>query len=501
MPERVSRNLGQDDSGSVAGRAARGFIPFLVPAVLLLVLLALVDRDPATGVTASRSPFSDEAWSVMNARNLVRLGTWAPDDWHLYLVNLPFSVLEAIAFQVAGVGIVQARLLSVVATVATATMLLIGLRGPFGRMPAAVAAISFASSTLVLYYGRLALLEPMVAASITLAVILVARAGDERSGRFGFVAGLALATAIGTKPNAGFAVIGILVGVAVVGAHTDPAVRRWLAAAIAVIAAAGVAWLGLVGLPHAAEVAADVRIWPPQRIPRSIGDLVSAVAHYPFSSDGAVLAAAPVGLAGIAGVAATIAHWHDMDATGRRLVSAAVGWLVMGSAPLLILSYHPNRYAMPLIPALSILVAAGLSALRPTLARLNVGVRRVSAVTLAVVLAIPGATAYAGWISHGSRDLVTVQSDVERLVPAGSVVEGDFAPLFAMTTRARTIVSWPSAGVNAGDAYATQGVRWLMVAPDAPPSWVALHAAAWSGRRRVMCLTWGADDVCLFALP
>ena len=485
----------------MAGRAARAAIPLLIPAVLFVVLLAFADHDPVRGVTASRSPFSDEAWSVMNARNLVRLGTWAPDDWHLYLVNLPFSVLEAGTFQLLGVGIVQARLVSVVATVATAGMLAIGLRGTFGRVPAAVAAIAFATSTLVLYYGRLALLEPLVAAALTLAVVLATRAGGERGGRFGLLAGLALAIAIGTKPNAGFAAVGILVGVAVVGARRDPAVRRWLAGAVTGIAACGLAWLAAFGIPHLAEVAADVRIWPQQHLPRSLGDLFYAVAHYPFSSDGAIPAAGPLGLAGIAGLAGTAARWRDVDPTGRRLVAAAGGWLVAGTVPLLILSYHPNRYVMPLLPALSILLAAGLAALGPTLAGMTTLRRRAVLLTLVAALALPGSLAYAGWIAGSQRSLVTTQADFERLLPADAVVEGDFAPLFAMTSHARTIVAWPGAGVNAGDVYAAQGVRWLVGAPDAPPSWVTRHPAAWSGRRSLECLTWGDDDVCLFALP
>src|SRR4029077_2153586 len=102
MQDRDPRHPGAPQPVSRARRAATEAIPLLIPAVLFLALLAFIDHDPVRGVTASRSPFSDEAWSVMNARNLVRLGTWAPDDWHLYLVNLPFSVLEAGTFQVLG---------------------------------------------------------------------------------------------------------------------------------------------------------------------------------------------------------------------------------------------------------------------------------------------------------------------------------------------------------------------------------------------------------------
>lgn len=501
MQDRTPRRPGAPAPVSRARRAATEAIPLLIPAVLLLALLAFIDHDPVRGVTASRSPFSDEAWSFMNARNLVRLGTWAPDDWHLYLVNLPFSILEAGTFQLLGVGIVQARLVSVIATAATAGLIAIGLRGTFGRVPAAVAAIAFASSTLVLYYGRLALLEPLVAASLTLGVVLAARAGGERAGRFGLLAGLALAIAIGTKPNAGFAAVGILVGVALVGARGDPAARRWLGGAVIAIGTCGLAWLAALGLPHLDEVAADVRIWPQQHLPRSIGDLLYSIAHYPFSSDGAIPATLPLGLAGIAGFAGSVARWRDVDPTTRRLVAASAGWLVLGTLPLLILSYHPNRYVVPLLPALSILLAAGLAAIGPRLSRMTARRRWAAIMTLVVALALPGSLAYGAWIAGSPRTLVATQADFERLLPADAVVEGDFAPLFAMTTHARTIVAWPGAAVNAGDVYASQGVRWLVVAPDAPPPWVARHPTAWSGRRSLTCLTWGDDDVCLFSLP
>jgi hypothetical protein len=478
-------------------------LPLLIPVGLLVALVALIDLDPAHGVTGSRSPFSDEGWGVMNARNLVRLGTWAPDDWHLYLVNLPFSITEAVSFQLLGVGIVQARLVSVLATVATAGILAVGLRGPFGRVPALVAAVAFASSTLVLFYGHLALLEPLVTACLTLGVVLVIRANDAHAGRWGVVAGLALAIAIGTKPNAAFAAVGILAGIALIGIRSDPALRRWLAWSLAAIGACAVAWLAFVGIPNASRVAADIRIWPAQRLPASPRALIGAIGRYPVASDGAIPATAPALLGGAIGVVASFLGWRRLDATGRRLVCAAVGWLVLGFAPLFILSYHPNRYVEPLIPALAILLAAGLSVAWPRLrARVSRPILVVAGATLVAVLAAPGSIAYAGWIAHGSRTLVATQAAFERLVPDGAILEGDFAPLFAMTTRAQAIVPWPHAGVNVGDRYADRGVRWLVASGDEPPpGWVAQHPDAWAGRRSVHCATWDRQDVCLFALP
>lgn len=474
--------------------------PLLIPVILLVALLLIAGLDPAPGMTASRSPFTDEAWSVIGARNLARFGTWATDDWHLYLVNLPFSGLEALSFQVLGVGIVQARLVSILATVGTTALLAIGLRRPFGRLPAAIGAASFAASTLVLFYGHLALLEPLVATGLTLAVVLVWSAGGERAGRSGLLAGLALALAIGTKPNAVFASIGILLGVAIVGGRHDRVVRRWLMGALASIAASAVAWVVVVLVPHGSEVAADIRIWPAQHLPGSVGDLVYSIVHYPFSTDGAIPAALVLGIAGMAGLVGSIARWSDLDAGRRRMVGAATGWLVVGVVPLFGLDYHPNWYVVPLLPAFSVLLGAGLSIARPTFGGSTLR-RRVAAIGLVVVLVLPGLAAYGSWLTSGTSDLVPAQTAVARLLPAGSVVEGDLAPLLAMTSGATTIVRWPNAGVNAGDGYADQGVRYVVTSPNAPPSWVSRHRAAWAARQALRCMTWGGEVVCLFAVP
>jgi hypothetical protein len=331
--------------------------------------------------------------------------------------------------------------------------------------------------------------------------MLVARLGRGHDGRIGLLSGLLLALAIGTKPNATFAVLGILLGVVVAGGMASSVVRRWAIGAVASIAACAVVWLATIGIPHLPDVAADVRIWPAQRLPRSIGDLVYSVAHYPFSSDGAITGGGPVGLAGIAGAIGSIAGWRSLNPAARRLVGAAIGWLVAGGIPLLILNYHPNRYVAPLIPALSILLAAGASLVwresPRTMSRRGAG----AAALLALVLVAPGAVGYAGRFATTGRNLVDEQATFERIVPAGAVMEGDFAPLFAMTTGAQTIVSWPSAGVNNGDEYADRRVRWLLIAPGDPPAWVALHPEAWGARQRVLCLTWGTEPVCLYSLP
>jgi hypothetical protein len=53
----------------------------------------------------------------------VLFGHWSTDDWNLYLLNFPFSVSAAAVFSMGGVGIVQARVISIVATALTVFVL------------------------------------------------------------------------------------------------------------------------------------------------------------------------------------------------------------------------------------------------------------------------------------------------------------------------------------------------------------------------------------------
>lgn len=79
-------------------------------------------------------------------------------------------------------------------------------------------------------------------------------------------------------------------------------------------------------------------------------------------------------------------------------------------------------------------------------------------------------------------------------------MQGDLAPVLAMRARAQTIVSRPATGINAGDLYASPGVRWVLTSGDAP-AWAPLHAAAWAARAEVLCVAWGPGRTCLYRLP
>ncbi len=470
-----------------------------IAVAVVVVMLAFLGADPAFGVTTSNGPFTDESWDVMNARNFVLLGMWATDDWTLHLVNLPFSVSAAAVFSVFGVGIEQARLVSIAATGMTVAALGLGLRRWIGAGPAALAAVAYGGATLVLFYGRLAFLEPMVAMWLTLGALAVLRARSDSSLRLGILAGGLLALGVGTKPSALAAVIGILAAVAIAGRRERP-VRRWVGGAGLSVVALGLAWAVLIWLPNRSAISDVLRIWASEPIIAPFGTVLHRVATYP-ASDGFVALSIPLLAAGGVGWGIAAARWRTLGPEVRLLLAGATGWLVLGFGLLAVAPYRPNRYEVPLLPALAILVGIGARGASGVITRRAPGRAGAVGVALALVLVVPGAISYASWMGSATYRLPAVQAQLAAEIPAGSVTQGDYAPAFAMRARATTIVSRPATHISPGDLYASRGVRWFVGHAHDAPVWAKLHRAAWDGRQQVLCTPWGSEPVCVWRLP
>jgi 4-amino-4-deoxy-L-arabinose transferase-like glycosyltransferase len=471
-------------------------VPPIVVAILLLLLLA---ADPAAGITTSNGIRTDEAWDVINARNLVLLGHWSTDDWNLHLVNVPYSVVMAAVFSAFGVGIEQARLVSVAATAITIGALGLGLRRALGGGAALLAAIAFGGATLVLYYGRLAFLEPTVTMWLTIGGLLVLRARSDRSGRWGSGAGIAFALAIGTKPSVLFAITGLLIAVAVVGIR-DAAPRRWLIGATAVIVVAAIGWTLLIGLPNREAVATDLRIWAAEPILASPATLLRTLATFLIRNDHMLLLAVPILVFAAPGTVVALRARRGLHPQVVDLAVAAVGWLVAGYGLLAVAPYRPNRYELPLLPALAILGAIGWCSLMDRRPDWRPRARVVAVGAVAVAVAAPGLLSMAGWARSATYVLPAVQSQVSAALRRGDTIEGALAPAFALDAPAITLVSRQQTSVNPGDLYATRGVRWFVGARGAKPSWAKLHPAAWSGRVELVCVEWGGPT-CVWHVP
>jgi 4-amino-4-deoxy-L-arabinose transferase-like glycosyltransferase len=476
---------------------------FLPAAAVLAVLSPFVDMDPADGFTFSNSPFTDEAWWLANARNFALFGEWSTDDWNLHLVSPVYSALQAAALSATGVDMMAARLVVIGAVALTCLILVLGLRRPFGTGPAVAGAAAYGFSILVLYYGRLAYLEPLVAAGLAAGAFASARSDASRPWLWGLVGGGLFAFAIGVKPTAIPLVGGMIAVLLVIQGARSPWTRRWALGATAAVLAAALTWSVAVIVPQREAVSVVARILAEVTLPDNPGELLYRVLSYPISNDRALIYSLPLLLGGTAGAVLAWAGRRTLPASTRRLLVIAVSWVVVGVIVLMVIPYRPNRYFLPLLPGLAILTAAAFSLWGGWAHhRLPAWARSRLLATLAIVaLTLPGLLVHLTYMQGSTRNLVPLQERVAAVLPEAAAVEGAYAPLLAFRAPAVAIVSRPAAAVNEGDLYTVHGVRWLVVEPGDEPAWAPRQPAAWGARQIVLCEPWGRVELCLLRVP
>ncbi|HET6379510.1 MAG TPA: hypothetical protein VFH63_00545 [candidate division Zixibacteria bacterium] len=474
----------------------------MLPAIALAALLGTqLSADPAAGVTFSNSPFTDEGWNVMGARNVVLLGDWGAGNWSLHLVQLPFTLAQAAGFALMGVGIVQARIVALLCTVGAVALIGLATGRRLGAASGVLAGLALGSCALVLYYGRLVFIEDIVLLSLAGGLALLVWRDAPPRLAITVAAGALLAIAVGSKPLALFSVLGILAGILVAG---DRAWRVRALLAAAVVTAMGVGWVLLIGLPNAERIGFVLQIWAEQRLPENFGQLVERVVTYPLPgrSDRTVLLSLPLSAVGAAGLLAAVLRWRSLAPDQKVLAGAAVGWLVLGVGVLLVASYRPNRYALPYLPALAVLSGFALPPARAWLSRLRPIATGLAAGLAAALVVAPGMASYASWALAATHEGPRLQAEVASLIGRDPApVEGGLAPFLAMTAPVPIHVRWASSQVNSGDLYADAGVRWMVLTGTQFPLWAEAHPEAWEGRRELGCYAWGEGRHCLLHFP
>ncbi|HEX6140671.1 MAG TPA: glycosyltransferase family 39 protein [Candidatus Limnocylindria bacterium] len=483
-----------------ASTTLRAGLPLLPALLALVAMLAILPSDPAPGMTDSSSPYTDEAYNVVNARNEVLLGRWSTDDWNLHLVNGPFSPAVAGVYRLFGVGIEPARLFVTLLSCLAIALVALVSAASFGTLAGVLAGIALGGNTLMLYYGRLAYLEPMVLLFLLAGTTLLIARPPIAGWRLGAAGGLLLGMGIATKPSAAFAAIGILAGVSLAGGIRRRATWEPVGAALAGMVAVGIGWLLLIGLPNWPAVQADLRIWAAEPPPENVGQALQRMAAYLTVNDGAIGFAFTLAIAAAAGAVVAVRRWRFLEPAHRAVVGAAVGWLVAGMGLLLIVPYRPNRYVVPMLPALALLAAVGVEHLLQAVASLRGG-RAVAVIALSAGLALPGASAYAGWAATQTHRLTEAQALVEQHVGPGEAVQGELAPLFALRVPVITYISRPADGINPGNLYASGHVRWLVQRPHSAPAWWPQERPAWRAQETAGCVDWGGFERCLVHIP
>ncbi len=154
-----------------------------VISIILMLLLRFVamDSDAYSKLSWSTALLTDEGFYTHDARNLVLFGQEHTDGFNNALIMPTLHYLQVIVFKLAGVGVIQARLISIVLSL---LMLIIFYRTVwrvFGTNAAAIATLFLGLDHTNLLYNRMALMDTPAAFLMTIVLWIFIRAYDVSS--------------------------------------------------------------------------------------------------------------------------------------------------------------------------------------------------------------------------------------------------------------------------------------------------------------------------------
>lgn len=175
--------------------------------LMVVTLLALALRvcfpaaDPPWRTPVGVVWHDEGAW-VHNARNKALYGRWRVDEWNPIFIAPVFTGLEYVSFELFGVGVRQARLVSQLAGLASVVLLGLGVRRVAGNAAGLIAAALLATNYVYVMYDRAAIMEGLMVAFIVSSWYCSARSMERPS--WGVAAALLAVLAYFTKAAAAF---------------------------------------------------------------------------------------------------------------------------------------------------------------------------------------------------------------------------------------------------------------------------------------------------------
>jgi len=358
-------------SGSDANRR---FVLALAGVLALAAALRVLfpTADPPWNAPVGIVWHDEGAW-VHNARNRAIWGAWSLDAWNPMYIAPVFTLLEYLSFAALGVGVWQARLVSVVAGFASVWLLALGVRRLGGWTAGIIAGLLLGTNYVYVMYNRAALMETTMAAFVVAGWYCYVRA-QERPW-WGVLAGVCALLAFFTKAAAAFFVAAIALDAVLCWilprtVSTDAA-RRASIGVLAGLAAGGLVALAVFVGPHWAEYQFyNWQISVTRKPAYDLRSVMDRVSGFPILHDVLTRSWLVIVVATIGGLA-SLARWRTLVPPERLLL----GWLAIGTLELLVHDVGNERRFVFLIPAavaVAALVLGGRRALAgPELARLT----------------------------------------------------------------------------------------------------------------------------------
>jgi 4-amino-4-deoxy-L-arabinose transferase-like glycosyltransferase len=339
-----------------SGRWLAGLAATLLVALALRALFPLADPPwlSTIGIT-----WHDEGVWAHNARNKALFGQWRLDQWNPMYVSPVFTGLEYFSFSAFGVGLWQARVVSIVAGLAATFALAIGLRAMATPGVALTGALLLAVNFTWVMYSRVALLEATMVAAMVASWACYAKA--ERNWRWGIGAALFGLLAFFTKASAAFFLVALGLDACWAGwqawrSRTSgggaPSVNGAIAT-FAVLAVGTLVALVVFVVPNWTEYSFyNLFVYGSRRSSMGLGALVDRASWFPVVH-GFFARQWLLSVASLCGLAAILARYRHACA-GKRLL---VLWFLLGAFELVLHDLGNERRYVFLIPPMVCLAA------------------------------------------------------------------------------------------------------------------------------------------------
>ncbi len=427
---------------------------------LLFALLRLfaLDADPPPSLDWTSGIWTDEGFYTYAARNAVLFGG-TRDDFHPEVLSPVLNWVQEAVFRAFGVGLVQARLISVACSLGALALFGDGLRRVWGPKVALAGLLFLGGDAVFVFYNRLALLE-------TPAVLVVCAAlwAYTLHRPWAWVLAGALAVSALAFKTTFLIFLPLPALVWLLRRAWQP--LGWYG--LGVFLGAAAYWLEWGGAHGAEVIRLNHYYWTHQSQPRSLAEVGADLGRALFGPHrsvlGFLLSRSPVvtGLA-LAGLVMGCRRGEKEGAASSAPTVLARDteqlfrwWAVFGLGFLCLTRYAPTRYDLVVLPALAALAALNLRRLPRV---------RVAALALFACVSLGQWGYWAATRGYWTRD---VARELAQIVPPGVTLAGDWAPGLCLNNRVRAVPVLPDLA-NGRDPLTTLKPGFVLVAQTPYP--------------------------------
>jgi len=335
--------------------------------ILVLILVAAtrfiyLGADPPIHLSPSGGLFGDEAALAHNARNKVLFGIWITDEWNPFIYNPILTILEYFSFLAFGVGLIQLRIVNVLAVLFSFYLLFISLKESAGKRVALFSVVLLGFNCIFLMYNRLGLNDTFLIFPMAVTFYFWAKGLNNPLALFG--AGISSFACYITKASALYFILAIFFSIVFVS-FKNIALKRKISTSLK-----GLSWY-LLGLflsygawyqfffvPNKMEFGRVSSSWLRLAAPHSLARYWHNLSSLTFMK---YLAGAPL---------EAIVSWISLPflififlrnwKKNSPVEALALMWLIGGYLALNGLNYRPLRYFVPLIPAICIITSMAM---------------------------------------------------------------------------------------------------------------------------------------------